>query len=924
MNRYIAQSIAKLRNLIDSREADADFEREISTHLALLEEQFLHQGMAPAEARKKARLACGNLELTKQLQRDQRSFAWLTQAKQDIRHALRSMRRSVGFTTTAILTLALGIGANTAVFSVLDAVLLRPLHYPDPDRIVQFLLSSSGGTVPGASIPDLRFWLDHASSVQDISAFDFGQSEMGLTSGTPEQVHGIHVTSNYFRLFGVPLLLGRGFNAGEDSAQGARVVVLSYSLWKRRFDGDERIIGKEISLDKEWYTVLGVTGESFHAEPEAELWIPFRFNLSGTDQLHAFGVAARLKPGVSLVQANTQLKTASEAARRDSTLPDPDFQFQLRKLSDAMVSYVRPSLLLLQGAVVLVLLIACANLANLLLIRMTIRKREFAIRGAIGAGRGRILRQLIVESLLLCSFGCVGGIAFALIGAHALLMANPNALPYIGKPNIGFGLDWRVLGFAFGISLLTALIFGLIPTLVVCRRGFENLLRETDSRQGTGMRSKRAHSLVVITEVALSVILLIGATLLIRTFMSLSQVDPGFDSHHVVLMTMPLRGVQSNTAASVAYMVHGARQQLSGIPGVEGSAATFSAPYASRMGLPFTSVSSNSTVSGDGEWMAVTPGYFGVLRIPIVRGRDFNSNDTAGAPAVVLINESMAKRFWPDHDPVGQQILIGKDLGSKFEDRPRQIIGIVGDTRDDDLSQEPAPTMMIPDAQEPDSMVDLETQFGPIWWLIRTRLKQEQLVSAVSESLRRASGGRPVGSIRTMDEILSSSIAKQKFNMLLLSSFAVIALLLAAIGVYGVIAYSVAQRTHEIGVRMALGADRRNVRNMVLREGLVRGLAGVACGVCAALVLMRLLAGLLYGVSMRDPAVFLAAAAFVVLLTAVVARVDSILYRLCDSNNPASRNRGRNKDNPTAFSNHLCRKSLVHTSLLDGRKVCSL
>jgi putative ABC transport system permease protein len=819
-------------------------------------------------------MECGNLESTRQSLRDERAFLWLTHAGQDVRHALRSMRRSKGFTVAAILTLALGVGANTAVFSVIDAVLLKPLNYPDPNRIVQFFLSSTG-TAKGASIPDFRFYQDHANSVEEISAFDFGQSEMGLTSGEPEQVHGIHVTSNYFRLFGAPLAFGRAFNEDEDSAQGPNVVVLSYRLWKRRFGGDDQIVGKAISLDKEWYTVIGVTGESFQSEPEAQLWIPFHFNLNSTDQLHFFGAVARLKSGVTLAQANAQLNAASEAARHGSKLPDPDFHFQLRRFSDAMVSYVRPSLLLLQGAVILVLLIACANLANLLLMRMTVRKREFAIRGAIGAGRGRILRQLIVESLLLCSSGCVVGVMLGLIGARALLIASPNTLPYIGKPGLAFGLDWRVFAFAAGLSLLTALIFGLLPAFDVCREGFENAIRESGASQGTGARSKRAQSVVVVSEIALSVVLLIGAALLIRTFISLLEVEPGLDSHHVVLMTMPLHGGHNDTAAGVTSMIRDAQQSLTAVPGVEISAATFSAPYASRMGLPFTYMSGNSTVTGGGEWMAVSPGYLGVLKIPILRGRDLNLNDTAGEPAVVLINEAMAREYWPSQNPLGQQILIGKELGPMFNDRPRQIVGIVGDTRDNDLSDKPRPTMIIPDAQEPDPMVEFETQFGPMWWLIRTNLEPQQLISAVSEPLRRASGGRPVGSVRSMDDVLSDSIAKQRFNMLLLSVFALIALLLAALGIYSVMAYSVSQRTHEIGVRMALGADQNDVCSMVLREGLVRGLAGIVGGMCAAFFLVRLLAGMLYGVSMRDPAVFFAVPAFMVLLTAVAAWVPA-------------------------------------------------
>jgi putative ABC transport system permease protein len=852
---FIRILLSRFRAVFRSKKLDEDLDEELRAHIDLAVEENVKRGMQGQEARRAALRAFGGVTQVRERYRSERGLPWLEILAQDVRFGSRMFWKNPGFTAVAVLTLALGIGANTAVFSVIDAVLLKPLNYPDPDRIVQFFLASSGGSAPGASIPDLRFWLDNASAVQEVSAFDFGQSEMGLTSGMPEQVHGIHVTSNYFRLFGVPLHLGRAFNKNEDTAQGANAVVLSYSLWKRRFGGNERIIGEEISLDKEWYKVIGVTGESFHSEPEAQLWIPFHFNLNSTDQFHSFGVAARLVPGITLAQANAQLNSASEAVRRDSKLPDPEFQFQLRKFSDAMVSDVRPSLLLLQGAVILVLFIACANLASLLLIRMTVRSREFAIRGAIGAGRGRILRQLTVESLLLCSGGCVVGVAFGLIGVRALLIASPNTLPQAEKLDFAFGLDWRVLGFAVCVSLLTALIFGRLPALVVCRKGFEIVLRETGSRQVTGVWSKGSHFIVVVSEVALSLILLVGATLFIRTFVSLNRVDPGFDSHHVVLMTMPLQGGHSGTSAGVASMVRDARQQLGAVPGVESSAATFSAPYASRMGLPFSFVSNNSTVSADGEWMAVSPGYFGVLKIPILRGRDFDSNDTRGAPAVVLINESMAKRFWQGRDPLGQQILIGKGLGPKFEDRPRRIIGIVGDTRDQDLSQPPAPTMIIPDAQEPDQMVELETKFGPIWWLIRTRLEQQRLVSAISEPLRRASGGRPVGNIRTMDEVLSRSIAKQRFNMVLLSVFAFIALLLAAVGIYGVMAYSVAQRTHEIGVRMALGAQRSDVLALVLWRGMKLALIGVGIGIGTALTLTRLMRSLLFDVSPSDPVV---------------------------------------------------------------------
>ena len=871
MNRSIAQAIRKLGNLVSGKRADAEFEREVGTHLAFLEEEFLGQGLTAAEARRKARLACGHPELTRQIHRDGRSILWLTQAGQDLRHALGSMGRAKGFTAAAVLTLALGVGANTAVFSVIDAVLLQPLSYPEPNRIVQFFLSSPAGTAKGESIPDLRFLLDRASSVEQISAFDFSQSEMGLTSQVPEQVQGIHVTSNYFRLFGVPFLAGRGFNGNEDEAQGANVVVLSYRLWKRRFGGDERIIGRQISLNKSWFTVIGVTGEGFAPESGAELWIPFHFNLNVMDGVHSFAVAARLRPGVTLAQANTQLRAVSDAARRAGKLPDPDFEFQLRNLKDAMVSQVRPSLLLLQGAVVLVFLIACANLGNLLMMRMTVRSREFAIRGAIGAGRGRILRQLTVESLLLNAIGCLIGAVAGRAGVGALLIAEPSALPF----HVALELDWRVLGFAAGVSLLTSLVFGLLPAVKVCRKGFENLLRESGHRPGTGARTNRALSVMVVSEVALSLILLVGAALLMRSSAALNRVDPGFDRSHVVLLTMPLGGDRPETAASLAGMVREARLELAAVPGVTSSAANFSAPYASRMGLPFTSVSSSSTISGDGEWMAVSPGYFATLRIPLLRGRDLDANDTADAPAVVVINETLAKRYWPGRDPLGQQMVVGMGRGAKVEDKPRLIVGIVGDARDEDLSHPAEPTMIIPDAQQSDQMVAFWAGFGPLYWLIRSPLETRQVVSAASPILARASGGRPVGSIQTLEDVLSASLARKRFNMLLLSLFAAIALMLAATGIYGVMAYSVSRRTQEMGLRMALGADRGTVLKMVLRQALTQGLVGVASGMCAAFFLVRLLSGELFGVSTRDPAVFLAVAALLVLLTAASAWIPA-------------------------------------------------
>jgi len=853
--------MAKTRVLFKNRRLEEDLAKELATHLLYLEDEFLRQGLSPQEAHRQARIACGGVEQVKQAHREERSLRWLSQSLQDIRHAFRSLLRSPGFSIAAILTLALGIGANTAVFSVVNAVLLKPLSYPKPDRLVQFWLKSTEGSVPGASIPDLRFWLQHAEAVDDISAYDLGQGVLSLTSGMPEELRGVHVTANYFRLFGAPLVLGRTFSADEDRAGSDKVVVLSYGLWKRRFGGDRQIVGKAISIGKKPYTVVGVTGESFRSDPDADLWVPFQFNLNSDNQLHSFGVVGRLKPGFSLSQANVQLRLAAQAAQRQGLLPDPDYTFELEPLRDAIVKDARASLLLIQAAVSLVLLIACANVANLLLARATVRQREFAIRAAIGAGRGRLLRQFATESVLLSTCGGGIGLVIGSLGVHALLSISPGNIPRIGDGGAAVALDWHVLMFTFGISLLVGIIFGIVPALRVCVPSLNQSLNEGSQRLGSDSGQSKMRSLIVLSEVSLSVVLLIGAALLIRTFAALRSVNPGFDRHNVFLMEMSLHGSQFATTANVERLVEDTRQRLAGVAGVEVAAATYSPPFGDRMGLPFAAIgtaSGNLGNNGDAEWMSVSPGYFAVLKIPVIRGRDFSDRDGKGGSGVVVINETMAKRYWAGKDPIGQSIQIGRGIGPEFEDRPRQIIGIVADVREHDLSEPPQPTMMIPLAQEPDGTTRLGLQFGPIFWLIRTRLEAHQVAGQVSEQLREVSGGLPAGQVRTMDGVVSDSIERQNFNMLLLGVFAVTALALTAVGIYGVMAYSVAQRTHEIGVRMALGANRRRIRNLVVGTGMVTAGLGVTVGLAAAAFLVRFLAGFLFGVRAWDPTAFIA------------------------------------------------------------------
>ena len=778
----------------------------------------------------------------------------------DIKHALRMFAKNPGFTFAAIAALALGIGANTAIFTVVNTVLLKPLTYPEPDRIVQFWLTSPQGNGAGASPTKFNNWLQQTSVFQNISAYDFGGPGFNLTGDHPEQVHGIHVSQQYFALFGAPVILGRTFTPQEDRPNGGKVVVISYGLWQRRFGGNRNIVGTSLSLGNEPYTIVGVIGKSFDSDPEADVWLPFQIDPNSDNQGHYFLAAARLKPGVTLAQANAQLKVAADQFRR--RYPghlDPKDGFAVQLLRDSIVSDVRSSLFVLLGAVAFVLLIACANVANLLLVRATGRKREFAIRAAMGAGRVRIIRQLLTESIMLSISGGILGLILGFVGVRALLVLSPGDIPRVGENGAAVGIDWRVLLFTLGISVLTGILFGLFPAIGAARPDLNSTLKESSNRSGTGFRQSKGRSVLVISEVSLALILLIGAALLIRTYVALRSVNPGFDPHNVLTMEMSLTGDRFQKTAGVAELVRAGRERLNSIPGVEASASACCIPLEGGFGLPFIIVGrplGNQPATGGAGWMSASPGYFDVFKIPILRGRDFNLQDSTGASGVVLINETMAKKYWPNANPVGQQLIIGKGVGPQFDEPARQIVGVVADIHDGGLNRDPRPLMIVPQAQVTDGMTALNARIGPVAWFVRTHTDPHQYISAITEQLRQASGGFPVARVRTMDEVVIRSTAREDFNMLLLTIFGASALILAAIGIYGLMAYSVQQRTQEIGIRLALGADRSKIRNLVVRQGMILTLAGVVIGVGAAFGLTRLIASFLFGVKTWDPFVF--------------------------------------------------------------------
>jgi putative ABC transport system permease protein len=794
---------------------------------------------------------------------------------QDVKHSLRLLRQHPAFTVTALAALTLGIGTNTAIFSVVNSVLLKPAPFPEPERLVLFLNTSPQGSGPGASPAKFQNWREQTSVVEDVSAFRVGV--VNLTgSGFPEQLQSAQVSADFFRLFGAATLRGRTFTTEEDLPKANKVVVLSHGLWTRRFGSDPQIIGKTISLGGDPHQVIGIVGPGFDFRDfglPPDVFVPFQLDPHPTDQGHYFMAAGRLKPGVTLAQANARMKLAAEDFRRQYPNALPANQgFAVQPIREALVSNVRSSLLVLVGAVSFVLLIACANVANLLLARAVGRRREIAIRAAIGAGRGRIVRQLLTESLLLSVTGGITGAALGILGIQALLRVNTANLPRVGRDGVLVAVDWRVLAFTILIAGITGILFGLIPALHSSRPDLAGTLKESGGRTGSGFRQNKARTVLVITEVALAVVLLVGSALLIRTSMALAAVKSGFDAENVLTMRMSLNGPQYTKSGAVDQLVRDGVERLRGVPGVVTATAGCCVPLEGGYGLPFIVMGrplTDGPFHGGGGWLTVSPGYFEAFKIPVVRGRSFTERDVAGAAPAVVINEAMARRFWPKSDPLNDKIWIGKGLMPQLAaETPRQIIGIVGDIHANGLNNDPNPTMYIPQAQVPDALNELNARLTPMKWIVRTRGNSLALSSAIQEQLRQVSG-LPVTDVRTMDEVVSRSTSRQTFNMLLMTVFGSAALILAAIGIYGLMAYSVQQRTQEIGIRLALGAATGSVRSMIVLQGMRLALAGVVIGLGAAFGLTKLLATLLFGVKAKDPAVFATAAVLLSLVSLI-------------------------------------------------------
>ena len=780
---------------------------------------------------------------------------------QDLKQSIRMFLDSPGFTVTAVLALALGVGANTAIFSLINTVLLKPVNFPDPERIVIFMNVSPQGSGFGASPVKFNFFRSQTGVFQDVSAWTFGVANY-KAGDLPEQIQETQASADFFSLYGAMTVYGRTYTKDEDRPFGRDVAVLAYGFWQRRFGADPGVIGKSIVLSGTSHEIIGVVGPSLKIEVDQppDVYVPFRLDPYSTNQGNYFQVAGRLKPGVTLASANEQLKAATEGFRKNyPNSLGPQGTFGVQPLQEVLVSGVRTLLWVLLGAVGFVLLIACANVANLLLARATGRRREIAIRASMGAGRGRLVRQLLTESVVLSVTGGVLGLFLGFAGIRGILSVNPGNIPRVGLQGNAVSMDMRVVLFTLGLSVATGLLFGLFPALQASRADLSSTIKESTGRGGTSFRHNKARSLLVVTETALALILLIGAALLLRTFTALRSVNPGFDSHNVLTLRMSLNEPRFAKTAAVEQLLRQGVERIKALPGVENAGVTCCVPLEGGIGLPFIILGRplQGASHGGGRYLFTTSGYLDVFKIPLLRGRTFTDQDGVGSPPVVIINQAMAKRFWPQGDPLADQLIIGRSLGPEFNDNPRQIIGIVGDLRDNGLNNDPGPTMYVPHAQITDNMNAGVASLSPLAWVVRTRVEPHSLSTAIQKELSDVSGGLALAPIRTMDEIVSRSTANTDFNTLVLTIFAGTALLLAAIGIYGLMAYSVEQRTQEIGIRLALGAESGAVRNMVMLQGMRLALIGVVIGVGSAFGLTKLIASLLYGVQARDPLVFI-------------------------------------------------------------------
>jgi putative ABC transport system permease protein len=857
--RKLRALVLRLSGIFRSRRSEEDFTAELESHIALHIDEAIRAGLTPEEARRQALIRLGGAEQTRQAHRERRTLPWLESILKDLRFGLRMMAHNPGFTVVAVLTLAIGIGASTAIFSAVKPILIDPLPYPHASRLVMLWEIRKDGAPMPVTFGTFQGLSQRSRSFDVLAVFKPWQPAATATSQAdrPERIEGQRVSADYFRTLGIAPLLGRDFQVSDDRFRGPNVAILSDRLWRRRFAADPAIVGKQVRLDDELYTVIGIMPAGFEnvLNPSAEIWAPLQYNPSlpsdGREWGHHLHLVARLKPGVGNQQAGNELSVLlhswaqTYAKGYDSSGGAPD-GIVVHPLQGDLTQGVRPALLAVLGAVMLVLLIACVNVANLLLARGSQRRAEFAMRAALGAPQGRLIRQLLTESLLLATLGGALGMGLAEAGARAVLVLSPRGLPRLNAISV----DGTVFLFALTLTTLIGVAVGFVSTMQASRHDLHTAMRQnsgraTDSRHWT----RRA---LVVTEVSLAVVLLVSAGLLLRSMERLFAVDPGFDASHLLTMQMQESSHHYVSAAARIQFFEQVVENIRHIPGVVSAGLTSQLPLSGDQDVYGIQFEKDNNPLGDAAYRyAVSPGYLETMHIPLRRGRLLNERDVSGAPVAVLITQSLADREFAGQDPIGQHVRIGPDIGQP--DRPwATIVGVVGNVKQESLA-----------IAQQDAFYVTTTQWA--WGddaqsvVVRTRPEKSaaSLAPAVQQAIWSVYKDLPIARVATMDALLASTAQERRFVLVLFEAFGLVALALAAIGIYGVLACSVTERTREIGVRAALGATRADILALVLRQGMAMTALGLAIGLCGALAAARALDAMLFGVSWLDRLTYL-------------------------------------------------------------------
>ena len=859
--------LSRIAGLFSTTRHDAELDAEVRFHVEMLVRENMSRGLSEEDAYRAARRAFGGVTQMKEAYRDQQSLPLIETLMQDARYGARALLRTPGFTLAALLTLALGIGANSAIFSVVNAVLLEPLPYRDPERIVQ-MFRNNGGLQTGLDFRRFNFYQEHMKSFEAVAAWRTTALNV-FTGSTAEYLPALAVSKDYFRVFGGTPMYGRTFEAEEDLPNGPDAAVLTYGLWRRLFAANPSVVGTTVSLGERPYQIVGVMPEGFDSLRPAELYVALKPGPKGPGGGFNYSVAARLRDGVSIRQANAESELSFDAYRtslpsivRLSNEGPPRFlPFQ-----EGLSRTVKPALLMMLGAVGMLLLIACANTASLLLARASGRAREISVRAALGAARSRIVRQLVTESIPLFAMGGLLGVAFAYWTLPSLLAMAPDG--YL--PTQDVTVDWTVLAVTLGASIVTGIVFGLVPALSASRHDLAGAFKDDGTRSTSARSANWLRRALVVAEVSLCMLLLVGAGLLIQTFVRLRAVDLGFNPAGVLTARMPLKGERYSTSDAVNRLYEQGIDRLRRVPGVQSAAVVSGIPIEYGLNLNFDRMETVEVELHLTDWRYVTHDYFDTLGIQVWQGRGFQQSDGRGAPRVAVVSEQFARLYYPGASPIGRQIQIFK------ADGPIEIVGIVRDLRDGGLTDRVPAVMYVPVAQASDTAIQTSHFYFQVSWVVRAAELSPELRERIRDELRAIDPKQPITACRSIDDVKALAMRTERFQMALLAIFAAIGLLLAAAGIYGLIAYSVAQRTREIGIRMALGASRGRILLSVLRQGALLATIGVVLGSAAAAGATRTMKAFVFGVSTLDPATYMLVAGLLIVVAVVASLVPAM------------------------------------------------